>query len=569
MVPVKLYAGALRRAVPPGLLALLLLLLVAAPAGAARNQVSIIEDDPGMFSNPVGTLQQLRVLGAQDVRVPVWWNHVAPAASSHRRPRNFKAGDPGARGYSWGVYDAIAKAAAQTGVDVTFDVMGGAPLWATGRGGDGHTSWEPNSREYGQFVKAVAIRYSGSYNPALGRSVPGDPGDLPRVSSWSIWNEPDYGPSLAPQGLPGHLTIDYAPRQYRALVDQAWMAFQHTGHGHDTILFGELAPRGRTYWGVFSGMKPMLFLRSLYCVDSRYRPLRGSAARVRACPTTAAGRRHFRAAHPALFNASGLADHPYMRWYPPNHEPSPDAVFHRESTADYTSLGTIRTLERGLDRLLRVYGSHRRLPIYDTEFGYITSPPKRRWSKDRYPWVSPTTAAYYLNWAEYIHWRDPRLASFTQFLLRDPLPALRSNDYGGFASGLLTNSGARKPTYYAWRLPLYMPVTSARRGHSLEVWGCARPATYAAAENAGPQRVEIQAGPGSHPHSSAYRTVATVTLTRPSSCYFDVRLRFPGSGVQTVRLVWRYPASDPMGYFDPLAAPGAAIYSRHVQIRLR
>jgi hypothetical protein len=255
-----------------------------------------------------------------------------------------------------------------------------------------------------------------------------------------------------------------------------------------------------------------------------------------------------------------------MRWYAPNHEPSPDPVTHH-STADYATLGTIGRLERGLDRLLRVYGSHRRLPIYDTEFGYITNPPKRIWSKDRYPWVSQATAASYLNWAEYIHWRDPRIASFMQYLLRDPLPSLRSNDYGGFASGLVNYSGRPKPSYYAWRLPLFLPVTATRRGHSLEVWGCLRPAHFAVPEN-GAQTVQIQAAPGSNPSNAAFRNVAMATIRTASNCYFDQRVFFPGRGTQTVRLVWSYPDTDPMGYFDPLHT-GALIYSRHVQIQLR
>ena len=156
--------------------------------------------------------------------------------------------------------------------------------------------------------------------------MPGDAGDLPRVSFWSIWNEPDYGPSLAPQGVPGDLTVENSPRMYRRLLDAAWAALQASGHtpATDTILFGELAPRGAKRWGVFSGMKPLVFLRALYCVDSRYRPLRGTAARVRGCPTTAAGSRRFPAQHPALFAATGFSDHPYMRWYAPNLELDPD-----------------------------------------------------------------------------------------------------------------------------------------------------------------------------------------------------------------------------------------------------
>lgn len=534
----------------------------APPAAASHGQVSMIMDDGALMTHPVQALQTFRQLGVQVVRVSLWWDHVAPA----RRPAHFAATDPSARGYNWAVYDMVVQDAAQAGIRVDLDVMGGAPPWANGRGAAGHPNWEPNARAYGQFVRAVATRYSGKYTPK-GASAP-----LPRVSFWSIWNEPDYGPSLAPQGVPGHLTIDYAPQMYRNLVDAAWSALTATHHGPstDTILFGEVAPRGMPYWGVFSGMTPMVFLRSLYCVDSAYHPLRGLAARERGCPTTAAGSRAFAHAHPGLFLATGFSDHPYMRWYSPNHEPSPDPVTH-QSTADYATLALIGRLERGLDRVQGAYGYHRHMPVYSTEFGYITSPPKRIWSKDRYPWVNPTTAAYYLNWAEYISWRDPRIASYMQYLLEDPLPAWRSNDYGGYASGLLSYSpnfkGRQKPGYAAWRLPLFLPVTTTRRGRNLEVWGCLRPAHYAVFE-AGPQTVQIQSAPGSKPSNSVFVTRATATIKSTSSCYFDQRVTFPGRGTQTVRLVWNYPNPDTMGYFDPLA-PGSPIYSRHVQISLR
>ena len=130
-----------------------------------------------------------------------------------------------------------------------------------------------------------------------------------------------------------------------------------------------------------------------------------------------------------------------------------------------------------------MYGSTRRLPIYDTEFGYITSPPKRSpdpGSRGRVLYVSPATAAFFTNWAEYVSWRNPRLRSFAQFPLYDPVRPLMSNDWGGFASGLLSWNGVPKATYEAWRLPLFLPVTSARRGPPLEVWGCVRPGRFGA-----------------------------------------------------------------------------------------
>jgi hypothetical protein len=554
------------------LAALSLAVWPAQSALANHAQISIVQDDPGLLNNPDGTLAQMRALGVEQVRFPARWLSIAPSPNSYRVPKGFDQASPSSKFYNFAQLDTVVRDATKYGITVDLDVVGGAPNWALGPGAksvpatsQGHNVWEPNARYLGQFVKALALRYSGTYDPMLKRSVKNDAHALPRVSFWSVWNEPDYGPSLAPQGRPGQLNVEYAPSMYRTLVGQAWNALAHSGHSKDTFLFGELAPRGRPSWGVFSGMKPLIFMRALYCVDSRYRPLRGKAAALRGCPTNAAGSRRFRASNPALFNATALADHPYMRWYTPNREWSPDPYYHT-STADYSSLGDISQLERSMDRLQRVYGSHRRLPIYDTEFGYITDPPHRH---NDYPWVSPSTAAFYLNWAEFIHWRDPRILSYDQYLIRDPLPALKSNDYGGFASGLITYGGKQKPTYSAYRLPLFMPTTTAKRGRRLEVWGCLRPARAAILEGLGPQTVDIQVARGSHPSNSAFTTVGTATIFSATNCYFDTRVKFGGSGTETVRLTWRFPTVDPFAYFDPLVSKGAPIYSRHVQIKLR
>ncbi|MEA2144987.1 MAG: hypothetical protein QOG59_574, partial [Solirubrobacteraceae bacterium] len=294
------------------------------PAGAlaSHSQVSIMQDDLGLGGpNPDAVLAKMRALGVQQVRFPARWVYIAPNPNSYKVPKGFSPSNPSAKYYNWGQLDMVVREAAKFGISVDLDVVGGAPNWALGPGAksvpatsQGHNVWEPNAAMLGQFVKALGTRYSGSYNPVTNRTVKNNPDDLPRVSFWSVWNEPDYGPSLAPQGRPGHLTVEYSPYLYRNLVDQAWNALQHTGHAKDTFLFGELAPRGRPSWGVFSGMKPLIFMRALYCVDSRYRPLRGTAAALRGCPTTTSGSRRFRSQHPGLFNATGLADHPYMRW---------------------------------------------------------------------------------------------------------------------------------------------------------------------------------------------------------------------------------------------------------------
>ena len=337
-----------------------------------------------------------------------------------------------------------------------------------------------------------------------------------------------------------------------------------TGHGHDTILIGEFAPLGLSgsagpghpqgLPGNFGQTKPLQFLRTLYCVDSNYRELRGRAARSVGCPATAAASRSFRRQNPALFNASGFADHPYPQNSPPTIEPSKDP--------DIAPFPRIPNLERALDRLQRVYGSSKRFPIYNTEYGYITNPPNRTSSH----FVSPAIAAYYINWAEYLSWKQARIATTMQYLLYDPL---FTRD-GGFASGLLFSNGKPKPVYAAYRLPLYLPVTSSRRGRSLEVWGCVRPARYAILGAGGsetsapgrPQTAQIQFARGG---SGTFTTFRTVTIGNPNNCYFDVRMKFPASG--TVRLAYTYP-TNPLLMFPP-AVDGATVYSRSVSIKLR
>jgi hypothetical protein len=131
-------------------------------------------------------------------------------------------------------------------------------------------------------MKAVATRYSGRYTP------PGATSALPRVSFWTIFNEPNFGENLGPQAINGS-KVSVAPNMYRKLVNAGWSALHSTGHGHDTILVGGYAARGMQggrsrrapegYPGNFGQTKPLLFIRTLYCVDKNNRLLRGKIAR--------------------------------------------------------------------------------------------------------------------------------------------------------------------------------------------------------------------------------------------------------------------------------------------------
>ncbi|HEY6476110.1 MAG TPA: hypothetical protein VI456_05975 [Polyangia bacterium] len=521
----------------------------AAPAGASTTQESIFQDDTALMANPAGTLQTLRDLGVQRVRVNVTWNEIAPAPSSRTEPKGFNASNPASYGASgWAIYDEIDRVAAADDISLDFTLNGPAPLWATGAGAPRGTTgyfladWEPSAADFRSFVTAMGTRYAGSYKPAGSTT-------LPRISFWSIWNEPNYGYDLGPQGTGAHQSTPNSPRMYRNLVDAAWSGLQASGHTTrtDTILFGEVTPHGLNSWGVFSNMKPLVFLRSLYCVDSSYRELRGTAASAQGCPATAAASRGFAKQNPVLFGASGFADHPYDEASAPN-EPThlcrTKLCVGSPEDPDFADLPNVSRVESTLNRLNAVYGSRAHFAVWSTEDGVRTKPP------DPVEGVSQATAANYMNEAEYLSYKQSRVYSYSQYGLRDrPAPA-------DFDAGLENPNGSPKPTFAAYRMPLFLPATSTRAGRKLEVWGGVRPASYAQRDTGKRQSVEIEFQSGS---KGTWQVLDTVTITNQRG-YIDVHLAFPSSGA--VRLAWTYPTGDPL-------LSGGTVYSRTVALTIK
>jgi hypothetical protein len=539
---------------PHRLLALAAVLLAgvcvwsAAPAHASTNQISIIEPGPAVTSDAPTTISTLQLLGVNTIRLNIGWADVAPDTNSTRAPKHFSASNPSA--YPAGRFDgfdAAIEAASADGIGVDLDVSGGSPKWAIpGATKTSNNLYAPSTAAYQAFYEAVARRYSGQYTP------PGASSPLPRVTMWSVWNEPDYTASLKPQTTGrGTRKVLTSPRAYRGLVNAAWKALEATGHGHDRVLIGELAPRGNpTVAG--GGMYPLVFLQSLYCLDTKYRQLRGSTASAQGCATTASGSRRFRSQNPALFDAAGISLHPYSDWYPPNAEKNS----YCRHTVLCASLGDVSDLVNGIAKVERAYGSNRRPPVYSTEYGYKTDPPlpyHYHSGKTSYYNVPVNTAAEYLNWAEYLSYKNPRIASYDQYLLEDP-QSTKFNHHQPYASGLLTWNGKEKNTYDAYRIPLFLPTTSFSAGQQLEVWGAARPAPVAAKATGETQSVQIEFEAKG---TTTWTTISTVPITS-SEGYLDTRLGFSGSG--TVRLVYTYPADDLM--FDP----GTVVVSRYVTI---
>ena len=443
-------------------------------------------------------LAELDGLGVDVVKVMANWRTIAPGGNS--KPDGFDGANP--EQYSadaWAPYDDIARTAQERGMRVMFLLGGLAPDWASGSGGIAG-SRRPNVGEFRKFVKAVGTRYSGSYVVGGGGTAPGPPPpddpDLPlplaaqatpaqagttppRVNLWSVWNEPNLGNWLDPQHKNGR---PYAPHHYRRLLEAANAGLSASGHAGDTLLIGELLPYGAAQ----NRIRPLEFLREMACVNSRFRPFHGKAARKRGCD-------NFRA-----LPGSGLAYHPYTLAGGPNV---------RAEHRDDAPIGYLNRLVKTLNRLGRKNRLKRaRMKIWITEFGFQTNPPD--------PFQSPIgKVPRFLGQSEWLAYRNGRVASHSQYLLYD------EKDTGAFQTGIRFAGGKAKPgVYNAYRLPFFV---RHRGGRKVEVWGGIR------AAGAGRQ-VTIQSRRGGN-----WRKLGTATTAKRG--YFRKTFRVAGAGKRRYR----------------------------------
>jgi hypothetical protein len=509
--------------------------LTTGAALADSHQTSIFQDDLSLVGSSgttmFNTLATLEALGVQEVRVNVDWNQIAPDPTSTTMPAGFDPADEAAYpSANWAPYDRLANSAALYGITVQFNLTGPGPLWAMGQNSPtarAATHWEPNAVDYFDFVYAMGERYSGNDG-------------VTAVTNWSIWNEPDQPGWLAPQWLKiGRKVVPESPKYYRGLVNSGFYGLLDSGHptSTNTILIGETAPEGEDTGGFYTAMTPIPFLRTLYCVNARDRPLRGATASEVGCPTRGPVA-DFVHANGGLFDASGFSHHPYDFFEKPTYS-QPDL--------NEAPLADIGRLETFLDRAFGVYGVHEKIPLYFTEYGYETNPP------DPHQVVTPAEQAAYLNESDYMAWRNPRVKSVAQFLLYDSAPNAEYTpgeyDYWDtFQTGLLYLNGTPKPAYAAYRMPIWLPTTHVRPHASVFVWGQVRPADRIVS-----QPVQIQwRSPG-----GAWGTLARAH-TGTATGYFSIHVTLPGSGY--VRSLWTV----------ALPSGGSVSYaSRRVAVRVK
>jgi hypothetical protein len=435
----------------------------AAPAHANGVQLSVMMDDDNLvYRSPRTsdrTLDTMAQLGVDYVRVTVLWSVIAERARSTRaRDRRFKrlgAGNPKAYpAGNWDRYDHLVRSAGARGMGVYFNVTGPGPSWCCAKPPRGEernaATWMPNARQFKLFVEAVGRRYSGRYRDENFRAKRPRDRVLPRVSFWSLWNEPNQGGWLTPQWWHGRA---YSPMLFRNLYIKGHEGLVATGHGRDTILLGETAPNGKHEKRSRAPMYPTTFIKTLFCTDGDGNRRSGPGCNA------------FTENGPLL--ATAYAHHPYTKDRSPlQADGSPDAI-------TMANLGTLTgLLDQIAQKTARIQPG---IPIALTEFGYETRPP------DPYNGVSLAKQADYSNLADLIAWANPRVISQTQFLLRDVAPLKRysrtsKRRWFTYQSGLFFNNGKAKPSASAYSFPFVAePVAKSEDGRTAYVlWGQAR-----------------------------------------------------------------------------------------------
>ena len=198
---------------------------------AARSQWSVFEDHDALVREGetirVRTLDELRELGVDTLRVGIKWNEIAPRRGAYT---------------GWSDYDDLLERAKDADFRVIAYLAPDTPRWATAakeRVTAENVNTRPDPEAFADFAEAAARRYGDD------------------VAMFSIWNEPNHVLFLKPQRE--------APRIYRQLVAAALPRIRE--HAPDAeVLVGETAPVGKP--GTTIG--PAEFMRRWLCLDESF-----------------------------------------------------------------------------------------------------------------------------------------------------------------------------------------------------------------------------------------------------------------------------------------------------------
>ena len=314
------------------------------------------------------------------------------------------------------------------------------------------SAWKPNAAAYGQFVQAMGTRYSGHVH-AQGRHV-----DARASSFWASVQRAQLRRGPRPQAI-NDSTVLTAPMYYRrprqpglqrAQDDRATAATRSSSASSPPQGFepGRRPKQHRGLPGNFGQTRPQLFLRELYCVDNQLQAAARQHGQGRRLPHDRGGAAGTSAARTPACSTPAACRSPLR----------PDAVAGQQGRRQ-ARLHPLpgHPAGRGADRPRQPRCTARTSTSRSTTTSTATSP-TRRTQAGRSHYVSPATAAIYINWAEYLSWKQPADRQL------HAVPAARPAPDRGPVRGLRQRpvllNGKPKADLDAYRLPVYMPSTT-------------------------------------------------------------------------------------------------------------
>ncbi|HLH14177.1 MAG TPA: cellulase family glycosylhydrolase, partial [Solirubrobacteraceae bacterium] len=237
--------------------------LGASAALASHGQTTYFEASEDLLnpSTRQHVLSQLKYEGVNALRVELYWEAVAPGASSATKPA-FEATNPA--DYDWGAYASLLAEAKHLGWKVLLTVTSPVPRWATSNHKAPYVT-RPDDQDFKEFMTAVGREFDSE------------------VSTYAIWNEPNHPAFLQPQfnanGSPA------SGRIYRGLYQYGYEGLKAAGIARPQVLFGETAPTG--YDSVKSFVRsrnrkekadallhevaPLAFMREALCLNVKWK----------------------------------------------------------------------------------------------------------------------------------------------------------------------------------------------------------------------------------------------------------------------------------------------------------
>ena len=245
-----------------GLIALAALLVCSAAVASSASgggplRTAVVEPPDFTLAEENLIFERMHGAGSTAIRMDLSWFTIAPKTL----PATFDPENPSDPAYDWSALDARVLAAFAHGLE-PYLVVNDAPVWA--RLDEQEAGAPPNAADLGKFMRAAAVRYSGSF-----------PG-LPRIRYWQIWIEPNVNKFFRNQYENGKLI---APTRYAAMVNAAADAV-HAVRPDNKVIAGGFSPFTVTV-GDTRAITPMVFMANMLCMTLKGKPKAGCTRRVR------------------------------------------------------------------------------------------------------------------------------------------------------------------------------------------------------------------------------------------------------------------------------------------------